>query len=103
MKKFLVLFAAITIAFKGFAQKDPAAQVYLDKVSEKSQSSTAIQFDFTYEAESIEDKSLSISQTGTAILKGNKYFIDLQESHLFFDGENMYNLILDVNEITIFS
>lgn len=101
MKKFFVFVCLVIIASNSFAQKDPAAQVYLDKVSEKSKSSPAIQFNFTYEVESIEDENLSITQSGTAVLKGNKYFIDLQESHLFYDGTNLYNFIPDVNEITI--
>lgn len=101
MKRLLAYISFSIIVFGAFAQKDPAAQVYLDKVSEKSQSSVAIQFNFTYEAESIEDENLSITQTGIAILKGDKYFIDLQESQIFFDGKSMYNFIPDVNEITI--
>ncbi len=101
MKRFLSLIYIATIAASTFAQKDPAAQVYLDKVSEKSKSSTAIEFNFTYEAESVEDKNLSINQKGTAILKGDKYFIDLGESQIFSDGEYIYNFIPDVNEITI--
>jgi outer membrane lipoprotein-sorting protein len=101
MKKIVVIIFSIISISSVYSQKDPAAQVYLDKVSEKSKSSTAIQFNFVYEVESLEDQNLSISQEGTAILKGNKYFVDLKESHIFFDGESMYNLILDVNEITI--
>lgn len=101
MKRVLSYIIFSIIVFGAYAQKDPAAQVYLDKVSEKSKSSAAVQFNFTYEVESIEDENLSITQTGTAILKGDKYFIDLQESQIFFDGKNIYNFIPDVNEITI--
>lgn len=97
----VIIILSLMLAINALAQKDPAAQEYLDRVAEEAMQNKPLQFDFTYHLESVEDEDLNITQEGTAILKGDKYRIEMPSTHIFFDGKFLYNYIPEVDEITI--
>lgn len=83
------------------AQKDPAAKVYLDKVAEKSTRGDGLSVDFKYDMQDLADDAMNFSQSGKAILSGDKYKIIMDDSEIYYNGENLYNYIPDVKEVTV--
>lgn len=97
---FLLMAGTLAMAQTNSEVQDPEAKAILDKVARLAKNSTGMSLSFTYKAESLADKS-SITQTGSAWMKGDKYKIDLKESQLYFDGTNLYNFIVDAKEVNI--
>ncbi len=100
MKILFILTGLVTSLF-AFSQKDPAAQEYLDKVAQKSKSADALSVTFEYKMQDMSDNQMNFSQSGKAILSGNKYKILMDGSEIYFDGSTLYNYIPDANEVTI--
>lgn len=96
----LLCFTSSLFAQTNTDVQDPEAKKILDKVALLAKSTTGMTLSFSYKAESLADKS-TITQTGTAWMKGEKYKIDLKESQLYFDGANLYNYIVDAKEVNI--
>jgi outer membrane lipoprotein carrier protein len=101
MKKILFIITGLITANFAFSQKDPAAQVHLDKVAEKSKSAEALSVTFEYEMQDMKENQMNFSQSGKAILSGNKYKIIMDGSEIYFDGSTLFNYIPDANEVTI--
>lgn len=101
MKKLHLIYVAMLWVGTSFSQKDPAAQVYLDKVAEKSKSGEALSVQFEYSVKDLADDGMNFSQSGKAILSGNKYKIIMDDSEIYFDGSTLYNYIPAAKEVTV--
>lgn len=101
MNKFYFIFLPVLWVGTSFAQKDPAAQVYLDNVAEKSKSGEALSVQFEYNMKDLADDGMNFSQSGKAILSGNRYKIIMDDSEIYFDGNTLYNYIPAAKEVTI--
>jgi len=102
-KTFLILFilsAGITIS----AQQDEKARQILDEVSEKTQACSTISVGFEYYMEN-QDEGIDEGYSGTIVMKGKKYHIDIGEIGLKMvsDGETVWSYMEDANEVTISS
>jgi len=83
-----------------FGQKDAAAEGYLDRVAKELDPGHAIQIDFDYIREDLKAET-SVEGSGTLVLMGEKYKIDLEEAVIWFDGEKQYSLNMEIEEVYI--
>ena len=81
-------------------QKDAAAEAYLDRVAKDLDPGHALQIDFDYIREDLKAET-SVEGSGTLVLMGEKYKIDLEEAVIWFDGEKQYSLNMEIEEVYI--
>lgn len=98
MAKFISTLILFIGGFGALSAQD--AKAILDKLAETSKAYTTIQGKFQYK---LENKSANLYENseGKFIIKGNKYFIDILGAETYYDGENLYSFIKDVDEVTI--
>lgn len=82
------------------AQKDAAAEVYLDKVAKDLDPGHALKIEFNYVREDLQAEA-TIEGSGTLVLMGEKYKIDLEDAVVWFDGKNQYSLNQSVEEVYV--
>lgn len=82
------------------AQTEPAAETMVQDVLKKVKSYDNIQIKFNY---ILENKAEDIKQEtrGSLKLKGEKYLLNLMGTTQLFDGEKIYSIIPEDEEITI--
>jgi hypothetical protein len=91
----LILFTGILIG-----QNDPVAGQWLDEASSTMSGYDNISVDFDYVLENqAEDVSQELS--GTVLLQGEKYVVDLFGSTQIFDGAKTYTIIPENEEVNI--
>lgn len=83
-----------------FAQKDAAAEAYLDKVARDLDPGHALKIAFDYIREDLQSEA-AIEGSGTLVLMGEKYKMDLDEAVIWFDGEKQYSLNTDIEEVYV--
>lgn len=83
-----------------YAQKDAAAEIYLDKVAKDLDPGHALNIAFDYIREDLQSES-SIDGSGTLVLMGEKYKIALEDAVIWFDGEKQYSLNQEVEEVYV--
>lgn len=81
-------------------QKDAAAEAYLDRVAKDLDPGHALQIDFDYIREDLKAET-SVEGSGTLVLMGEKYKIDLEDAVIWFDGETQYSLNMEIEEVYI--
>ncbi len=101
MKTFFTLFLSLALSSFTFAQDNSAVKL-LSQVSTKVKSYSNIELDFSYKQQ---DQSLNLSQEtkGSVALKGNKYRMELMGTTRIFDGQKLYSIIPEDEEINIAS
>jgi len=102
--KSLILITACSI-FAGnlFAQqigKDPEAQKILDIVSQKAKNYNTIKAQFTLTYKNNREE-VETQNDGLIFIQDSSYVLETMGSKVIFDGENMYTIMDDINEITI--
>lgn len=99
MKKILILFV-ITISFNALAQNK--ANTLLNEVSEKVKSYDNISLDFKY---TLENTSENIKQEtkGDVVMQGDKYRLNILGVTRLFDGQTLYAISAEDEEVTISS
>ena len=99
MKKFLAILF-ITLSFNAFAQNN--AKTLLNEVSTKVKSYENISLDFKY---TLENTTENIKQEtkGDVIMQGEKYRLNILGVTRLFDGETMYSISTEDEEVTITS
>ncbi|WP_067146159.1 LolA family protein [Pseudotamlana agarivorans] len=99
MKKIIAILI-IAISFNAFGQSD--AKTLLNQVSKKIKSYDNISLDFKY---SLENPSENIKQEtkGDVILQGEKYRLNILGVTQLFDGEKLYSISTEDEEVTISS
>ena len=99
MKRIALLILALSAA-TCFAQKDPEAKTLLDKAAKQAAGYKSITADFDCVYENLaEEKSETYS--GTLLLKGNRFRIDVDKTITFCDGKNRWAYLTESNEVTI--
>jgi outer membrane lipoprotein-sorting protein len=82
------------------AGQDPAAMKVLDRVADKARSDYPLKVSFEYSFESLPD-NLQNTQSGTLVLKEDKFKLSFGESEVFCDGQTMWNHMESLNEVYI--
>ena len=97
--------ASIFIVFLGLsfglgAQNDPEAGKWLDEASSTMSGYETISMDFDYV---LDNQAEDVSQelTGSLLLKGEKYVVNLFGSTQIFDGSKTYTIIPENEEVNI--
>ncbi len=94
---FLVFFC---LSFGLMAQGDPEAGKWLDEASSTMSGYETISMDFDYV---LDNQAEDVSQelTGSLLLKGEKYVVNLFGSTQIFDGSKTYTIIPENEEVNI--
>ena len=97
----MILFMAFLLLSAGFrAQSDPEAGKWLDDASATMSGYETISMDFDYV---LDNQAEDVSQelTGSLLLKGDKYVVNLFGSTQIFDGSKTYTIIPENEEVNI--
>lgn len=99
MKKFIVLIALFTSALS-MAQNSAKAKALLDDVYTKVKSYDNIYVDFKY---ALNNKEANINQEtrGDVTMQGDKYLFNYLGSQQLFDGNKVYTIVPENEEVTI--
>lgn len=99
MKKFLTLFL-ITLSINAFAQNK--VKTLLNEVSAKVKSYENIALDFKYTLENLSE-NIKQETKGDVIMQGEKYKLNILGVNILFDGQTMYSISNEDEEVTITS
>ena len=99
MKKILFIFFLLIIT-RAYSQSSKDAKKILDDVSTKISSFKNISFDFTYSLNNKEEQ-IKYETIGDVTVSGEKYKLNYLGSIQLFDGEKIYTIIPENEEITI--
>jgi len=93
-----IVIAFLTIRLR--AQNDPEAGKWLDQASSTMSGYETISMDFDYV---LDNQAEDVSQelTGSLLLKGEKYVVNLFGSTQIFDGSKTYTIIPENEEVNI--
>lgn len=99
MKKLVFILAAI-LSFNAQAQNSPQAEKLLDEVSSKVKNYDNMVIEFKY---ALENQAENVSQEtrGDVSIAGEKYVLNLMGTTQMFDGEKIYTIIPEDEEINI--
>lgn len=102
MMRLLLLFSLFTTQIVCYAQKsnDPAAKILLDEVSAATDAHEAIFISFEYNLNN-KDENIQENTTGELTLKKNQYTLSFMGINQVSDGENVWTIIEDDEEIQI--
>lgn len=102
MKLILSTFSLLFLCFSltSHAQSDPEAQKMISEVLTKVKSYDNIQVEFVYILENTAE-NLKQETRGSLSLKGDKYLINLMGTTQLFDGQKIYTIIPEDEEVTI--
>lgn len=100
MKKNVLTLAFLSIALFSYAQHSAEAKKILDKAYNAYENSRGIKISFRLTV-SESNGSTDQPQRGTAIIKGNKFKIEMPAVDTWFDGQTQWVLMKDVNEVNI--
>lgn len=99
-KKIILLTSCLFISLITFSQDDQKAKELLDQVSEKVKSYDNMEINFSYVQE--DDSEYTRQETkGKVTLQGEKYVLELMGTTRIFDGERLYNIIPEDEEVNI--
>lgn len=101
MKK-LVFFIAALVAFNLNAQNSEKAETLLNEVSSKVKDYENMVIDFKYTLENTE-ANVNQETRGDVSIKGDKYVLNLMGTTQMFDGEKVYTIIPEDEEINVSS
>jgi len=100
MQKVLYIFILLFVFPGVHSQKDPEAKKILDRLSVQSQADYPLQVSFDYIYEDLMDKQTS-TQSGTLIIKENKFKLSVGESVVYCDGITLWNHLSSANEVYV--
>lgn len=100
LKTQLLFIAVFSIGLMSYGQSSSKAKALLDEVYEKVMGYENIQIDFKYTLENTEANTKSETR-GNASLKGDQYFMDLFGSQQLFDGQKVYTIVPENEEVLI--
>lgn len=100
MKKRLIIAVAVLSTFIAGAQTQSKSRALLDEVSSKVEAYDNIVIDFKY---ALENTAENIRQEtrGDVSLQGEKYLLNIMGTTRLFDGEKLYTIIPENQEINI--
>lgn len=102
MKKFIGILSIglITIAPQALAQNDAKAKTILDNVTKKVNSFKSMKANFSLNLNSANGKTKQ-SKSGTFLMKGSKYRINIQGQEIICDNKTVWTYIKESNEVQI--
>jgi len=100
MKKILLTIFALIITIGIYAQKDKKATEILDAVIAKTEAQKTIEVDFTYTMKNPE-AGIDESKKGTLQIMGDHYRLDISEQIVISDGETLWTLLVEDEEVMI--
>jgi hypothetical protein len=98
--RILLSIAFLALVSVIYGQKDPNAELYLNKISEDLAPDKAIHISFDYIREDLQDET-KIEGSGFLVLLDEKYRMELDEVMVYFDGEKQYSLNKEIEEVYI--
>jgi outer membrane lipoprotein-sorting protein len=102
MKKLLSLLLIGTLGFTGMAQDEAdqseKAKKILDEISAESKTYKSLSVDFQLV---VKGGEINSSQSGTAKIKGGKYFYETEDRKVYSDGEKVWTYLVEENECYI--
>lgn len=98
--KLFSLLLILTVFMTASAQTEPAAEAMVQDVLKKVKSYDNIQIKFNYILENTAE-DIKQETRGSLKLKGEKYLLKLMGTTQLFDGEKIYSIIPEDEEITI--
>ena len=102
MKKTFFISTLLLIASFSFAQNSTDAKSILDNAYSAYENSKGIKMSFNLTTTD-QKKTAYQPQKGTAMIKGNKFKIEMPAIDTWFDGQTQWVLMKDVNEVNISS
>jgi outer membrane lipoprotein carrier protein len=96
---FLIVFLILTGQLT-FAQSKKSSEEILKQVSEKTKSFSSILISFTYNMDNPSAK-VHESETGTLLVKGDQYRLDIAGQKVISDGKTTWTYIAEANEVQI--
>ncbi len=100
-KAYLVVVLFISVVISAIGQgNDPEAKKVLDAVSNKFQSFSAVQSNFTLEVQDAKGK-VQGSKKGVVYMKGDKYRVTITGQEIFSNGKDVWTYDKGANEVTI--
>ena len=90
----------LTISIGTFAQKDKKASKILDAVIAKTEAQKTIEVDFTLTMNNPE-AGINESKSGIIQIMGDSYRLDISEQVIISDGETMWTLLIEDEEVMI--
>ncbi len=101
MRKFYTLFSILLLSSSVLiAQVDDIALSILDKFSTKALNANSVSMKFRLLVEDAVEETENNSE-GEIIIKGDTYKLSLPDNIVWFDGEAIFTLVPDVEEVTI--
>lgn len=101
MKRIISILLCISFFTVSVAQNtDGGATPIMQKLAAKYKAFTSMKISYTYKAE--KDKKTLTALSGTAIIKGNKYYITFDDQTFYCDGVSMWNYQKSTNEVSVY-
>lgn len=100
MKRSIIIICIALMIVPCFAQKSKKAILILDQVIEKNDSYENIEVEFIYKMEN-PDAGINESKSGILLVKGDKYRLNIDDIVVISDGINLYNLLVEDEEVMI--
>lgn len=102
MKKIFPVTAVLFLFFHTVMAQDsdPAAVKLLKAVSQKYNNYKTMTMDVVLTIENLESKSTE-TKTGKAMIKGNMFYVNLDNQTIICDGKTIWTYVKDANEVQI--
>lgn len=100
MRTLLTGLVLVFTSLTTFAQKDAEAVRILDKFSARALGAPSVSMKFALETID-EVEGTNTSNSGSIIISGNKYKLDMTDNIIWFNGETSWNYLLAEKEVTI--
>jgi outer membrane lipoprotein-sorting protein len=101
MKKVFIIALTMLIGSGSFGQEvDTKAKGILDKLSAKTKAYKTIKAEFQFTLNN-KTEGINETQTGKIQIKGNKYFLSIAGQDVISDGQSIYTILNDAEEVQI--
>jgi outer membrane lipoprotein-sorting protein len=94
----VLVFSTVTL----MGQHDVKSKAMLDKLSNKTKAYKTIEVKFTFQMVN-KDDNIDQTQKGSLKMKGEKYYLKLDDKEIFCDGKKVYTYSKEPNECQVIS
>lgn len=96
----LLIVFMVVLSLSVIAQQDPVAGKILDRFSDRALSAPSVTMIFNLTIrDAVEDTEETIE--GRVVIRKNRYMLEMPGNNIWFNGEALWTLTTDVNEVTI--
>jgi len=104
MKQLMISLMAFFLIFTSIVlnaqSRDKQATEILDEVTQKTKSYSTINLEFSYQMEN-PDANINEITTGNAVMKGDKYRLDIAGQTIISDGSTVWTVLSDAEEVQV--